>query len=302
MYKNTKFDAIIIGGSYAGLSAAMTLGRSLRNVLVIDSGKPCNAQTPHTHNLITLDGETPASIIDKAKQQVLKYETIQFTNGHVSEVKGSNKSFEVYTTSGQKYECSKLLFATGINDISPEIPGYTECWGISVLHCPYCHGYEVRNSDIGILGNGEFGFELCKMLFNWSKKITLYTNGKSELSKDQNSKLEFHDIEIIEKEVQSLRHVNGQLEELVFIDQSTHKSNALFVRTNFIQHCDIPEKLGCKLTESGYIFIVDSQRTSVEGIYVAGDNSSIYRAVGSAMADGTKAAAYINKALNEESF
>lgn len=302
MHKNIKYEVIIVGRSYAGLSAAMTLGRSMRNVLVIDSGKPCNAQTPHTHNVITMDGETPASILEKAKNQVLEYDTIQFFNAIVTEVRGHNKAFEVYTASGEIFECSKLLFTTGINDLIPDIPGYAECWGISILHCPYCHGYEVRGSNIGILGNGEFGFEFCKMLSNWSKTITLFTNGKSELSLDQSAKLKNYNIEIIEKEIHSLRHSDGQLKEIVFFDRSAKEIDAIFVRTNFIQHCNIPENMGCRLTDEGYIYIEDSQETSIAGIYAAGDNCTFYRAVSGAMAAGTKAAAFINKALIEESF
>ena len=139
--KRNHFDVIIIGGSYSGLSAAMSLGRSLRQVLVIDSGLPCNKQTPHSHNFITQDGEKPAVISAKAKLQVDIYKTVQFFNGLAVKAFKKNKGFEITTESGDVFTSRKVLFATGVKDLLPEINGFAECWGISVLHCPYCHGY-----------------------------------------------------------------------------------------------------------------------------------------------------------------
>src|SRR5690606_19368783 len=147
---------IIIGGSYAGLSAAMALGRSLRKVLIIDAGKPCNRQTPHSHNFITQDGKTPAEISSIARAQVAQYETVTFLSGFAVEGKKTNSGFEIKTEKGEIFESKKLILATGVKDIMSEIPGFAECWGISVIHCPYCHGYEVRNEKTGILANGDF--------------------------------------------------------------------------------------------------------------------------------------------------
>src|SRR5690606_408454 len=139
---NKNFDVIIIGGSYAGLSSAMTLGRALRNVLMIDSGKPCNRQTPHSHNFITQDGEEPGTIAEKAKAQVLKYDTVKFLNDLAVSGKKTENGFVIATETGKEFATKKLVFATGVKDIMPGIKGFSECWGISVIHCPYCHGYE----------------------------------------------------------------------------------------------------------------------------------------------------------------
>ncbi|MEM7297910.1 MAG: NAD(P)/FAD-dependent oxidoreductase, partial [Bacteroidota bacterium] len=134
MNNKQDFDVIIIGGSYAGLSAAMALGRSLRNVLIIDSGLPCNRQTPHSHNFITQDGKTPSEIATAAKSQVLEYDTVQFLEDLASSGKRIAHGFEVLTASGKKVTAKKLVFATGIKDIMPEIKGFADCWGISVVH------------------------------------------------------------------------------------------------------------------------------------------------------------------------
>ena len=169
--KQKNFDVIIVGGSYSGLSAAMSLGRSLREVLVIDSGLPCNRQTPYSHNFITQDGEKPAAISAKAKLQVALYKTIHFYNGLAVEAVKRENGFEISTKSGEVFSARKILFATGVKDLLPEIKGFGDCWGISVLHCPYCHGYEVKNEKTAFIANGEMAFEYAKLISNWTKDL-----------------------------------------------------------------------------------------------------------------------------------
>src|SRR5690606_34953225 len=155
MTVNKKFDVIIIGGSYAGLSAAMALGRSLRKVLIIDSGKPCNATTPYSHNFLTQDGSTPLKISTIARTQVEKYDTVTFYQGIALQATKRNGPFSIATATGEIFNGKKLILATGIKDKLPDIPGFAECWGISIIHCPYCHGYEYHHQNTGILANGD---------------------------------------------------------------------------------------------------------------------------------------------------
>jgi thioredoxin reductase len=216
MTNQKQFDVIIVGGSYSGLAAAMALGRALKNVLIIDSGKPCNRQTPHSHNFITHDGKTPKEIATLAKHQVEAYSTVKFFNGLATRGAKTESGFDIETASGETFSARKLIFATGIKDIMSDIEGYAECWGISVLHCPYCHGYEVRNERTGILGNGEYGFEFSGMISNWTKDLTLFTNGKSTLTAEQTATLEHHHIPIVEKEIEKLEHANGHLQKIIF--------------------------------------------------------------------------------------
>ena len=206
--KDTKnFEVIIIGGSYAGLSAAMALGRALKSVLIIDSGKPSNRQTPHSHNFITHDGKKPKEIANEALQQVLKYATIHLYNGTALNAKKIKKGFEVYTNEAV-FTARKLLFTSGVIDEMLTIPGFAECWGISVLHCPYCHGYEIKNESIGIIANGDIAYEFCRLINNWNKNITLFTNGKSELPTNQRSKLLDKKIQINESPINKFLHQN----------------------------------------------------------------------------------------------
>jgi len=299
--QNTAFDVVIIGGSYAGLSAAMTLGRSLRKVLVIDSGRPCNWQTPHSHNFITQDGETPAAIAAKAKEQVLRYPSVSFYAGTAVKAIKKEERFEVFTDDNSSFQARKLLLATGITDLMPAMPGFTACWGISVLHCPYCHGYEVSGKRFGIFANGETAYEMSKLIHQWTKYITLFTNGAHGLTETQLLKLHSHNITVIEKEVKSVAHSNGNIHSLIFSDESEFTLDALFARVPFTQHSSIGQQLGCALNDMGLITVNDFQLTSVEGVYAAGDNSTM-RSLAVAVASGAKAGAFMNKAMIDEEF
>lgn len=302
MTDNKNFDVIIVGGSYAGLSAAMALGRALRNVLIIDSGLPCNRQTPHSHNFITQDGEKPSVIAEKAKKEVLKYDTVRFlTDLAVSGTK-TDKGFEISTQSGKLFSAKKLVFATGVKDEMLKIEGFSGCWGITVIHCPYCHGYEVRGQKTGILANGFVAFHLARLIRNWTKDLTVFTNGKSELTQEQTDEIKRHNISIIEKEIRSLKHKNGVVEEIIFSDNSTFELTAIYSRPPFEQHCKIPELLGCELTEQGFIKVDGFQKTTVDNIFACGDSTSPIRAVSYAVATGTNTGASLNNAMTEEEF
>jgi thioredoxin reductase len=296
------FDVIIVGGSYSGLAAGMALGRALKKVLIIDSGRPCNRQTPHSHNFITQDGKTPAEIAALAKQQVEKYDTVAFFNGLATKGIKTENGFNVQAESGETFSAKKLIFATGVKDIMPDVEGYASCWGISVLHCPYCHGYEVRNEPTGVLGNGDHGVEFATLISNWTKDLTLVTNGPSALTPEQTAKFESHAIKIVETEIEKLEHTNGYLQKIIFKDGTSSSIKALYARSPFEQHCRIPETLGCELTEDGYIKIDPFQKTSVPGIFACGDNTTRMRSVANAVAMGTTAGTMANREIVFEEF
>jgi thioredoxin reductase len=204
----------------------MALGRALRKVLILDSENPCNKQTPQSHNFLTNDGKTPNEIANLARQQVSMYRSVNFLNDLVTSGIKTGNVFEIKTLSGEAFSARKLIFATGIKDIIPNIPGFAECWGISAIHCPYCHGYEVRHQKTGILANGDMAFEMSSLISNWTIDLTLYTNGTSTLSVLQKVKLQKHKINIVETEIEQLEHRNGYIQNIVFKDrkESTCKS------------------------------------------------------------------------------
>jgi thioredoxin reductase len=302
MIQQTNFEVIIIGGSYSGLSAAMSLGRSLRQVLVIDSGLPCNRQTPHSHNFITQDGEKPAVISAKAKLQIDFYDTIQFYSGLAVSTDKTENGFEIKTASGKIFTSRKILFAAGVKDVLPEIDGFAECWGISIIHCPYCHGYEVKKETTAIIANGDMGFEYAKLISNWTKDLSLLTNGKSTLSLEQTTILNKHNVAIIEEEIAFVEHENGNVQQIVFQNQSKIAVKAIYFRPPFVQHCPLPENLGCELTEQGLIKADIFQKTNIPGVFVSGDSFTQGRSVAMAVSSGSFAGVSINKELIYEDF
>lgn len=296
------FDVIIVGGSYSGLAAAMALGRALRTVLVIDDGKPCNRQTPHSHNFLTNDGKTPAEISSLANLQVSQYKTVEFFKDLATNGRKTDLGFEIQVSSGETFAAKKLIFATGIKDILPGIAGIEACWGISVIHCPYCHGYEVRQKKTGILGNGDAGFDFSRLISNWTKDLTLLTNGTSSLTVEQSVQLQQHQIKIIEKKIEKFEHNNGYIQHILFEDGTTFPLKALYAPSPFEQHCKIPELLGCALTEEGYIKIDNFQETIIPGVFAIGDNASKMRTVANAVSMGTAAGITISKKMILEEF
>ncbi len=302
MKTEKQYDVIIVGGSNAGLAAGMALGRALRKVLIVDSGDPCNKQTPHSHNFLTNDGKSPKEIARLAKQQVRKYQTIGFLNALVTASIRTETGFQIQIQSSDTFSAKKVVFATGIKDIMPGIPGFAECWGISVLHCPYCHGYEVRHQRTGILANGDTAFELSSLISNWTGDLTLYTNGKSTLTDQQVEKLLKHDINIVETEMERLQHKEGYIENIIFKDGRSLSVTALYARLPFVQHSSLPEAMGCEISSEGYIKIYAAQKTTIPGIYACGDNTTRIRTIANAVSMGTTTGMMANRELIEESF
>jgi thioredoxin reductase len=296
------FDVIIIGGSYAGLSAAMALGRALRNVLVVDSGKPCNRFTPHSHNFLTQDGKVPSEIAGIARSQLMKYKTITIIEDLVRGANKTDEGFEISVESKNHYRARRLIFATGIKDNLPEIKGFAECWGKTLIHCPYCHGYEVRQKRTAIIGNGELGFEMARLISNWTSELTLFTNGKSLLTEEHNQRLHRNSISVIEDEISELDHENGQLQQIVFRNGDAASFQAAYFRPPFEQHCPAVKEVGCELTDTGYIKIDGFQQTTVPGIYACGDNSAMMRSIANAVYTGSFAGAAVNRDLIESDF
>jgi len=302
MSTSQNFEVIIIGGSYAGLSAAMSLGRALRKVLVIDSGQPCNRQTPHSHNFLTQDGQKPAEIANIALAQLAQYETVQIHKGLAINGAKTENGFLVDTQAGDTFYAKKLIFATGIKDTMPAINGFAECWGISVIHCPYCHGYEVRGQKTGIFANGEAAAHYAQLINNWTKDLRVFTNGESTLTTEQHDKLKSHGIDLVEKTIDSIVHTDGRIEKIVFSDGSEQPLDALYSRPAFVQHSAIPESLGCELTEQGLLKVDGFQKTNVAGVFACGDNSNPMRSVAMAVASGSMTGAMVNHELISEEF
>lgn len=302
MSDTNDFEVIIIGGSYAGLSAAMALGRSLRDVLIIDSELPCNRQTPQSHNFLTQDGKTPKEISTLAKQQVERYETVKFHKGFATSGTKKVNGFEIITETNEKFTAKKLIFATGVKDILPDVRGFAECWGISLIHCPYCHGYEFRAQKTAIFANGAKAFHLATLVNNLTDNITILTMEKPDFNPEQIEKLGKHNIKIVETKIIEFDHRNGYVENVVFDDGTKMAFDAVYAAIPFLQHSDIPISLGCELTEHGYIKVGGLQETTIPGVYACGDNANMMRSVANAVYSGNLTGALVNKELTDEQF
>jgi thioredoxin reductase len=302
MTDNKIFDVIVVGGSFSGLSAALALGRSLRHVLVIDSGLPCNRQTPHSHNFITHDGQKPSLIAQKAKEDVLKYETVKFHNGLAVSGTTTEAGFAITTEDGELFYSKKLIFATGIKDTMPKIKGFEACWGISMVHCPYCHGYELRGKKTGLMANGPRALHMATLVRNLTDKLSILSQGKADFTPEEIAKLKNQNIEIIETEIVEIIHSHGQVKDVLFVDGSKMAFEGIYAALPFTQHCSIPAALGCEITEMGYIKVDNFQKTNIEGVFACGDNSTMMRAVAGAVSTGNMAGAMANGELSAAQF
>lgn len=302
MEEKTQFDTIIVGGSYAGLSAAMALGRSLRNVLIIDSGLPCNRFTPHSHNFITHDGAVPADIAEKAKSQVLAYPTVRFCEGRAVSASAQADGYSVLIEGGALYNGRKLVLATGVRDILPDIQGFAESWGKTLIHCPYCHGYEFKGKKTGIMVSGEKALHLAPLVNNLTDSMTVLTSGEQDFSEEHTAKLRKHGINVEPAKVVSVVQENGNVMGVVLSDGRLLDFEALYAAPSFEQHSNIYSDLGCELTETGHIKVDQLQQTTISGVFACGDCAGMLRSVAHAVAAGNIAGAMVNYQLVQEDF
>lgn len=297
MLTQSDYEVVVVGGSYAGLAAALSLGRALRRILIIDSGKPCNRPTPHSHNFLTRDGETPTRLAAIAREQVLTYPTIELMEDRAVSGVRREGGFEIAVAGGAIVRAERLLFATGVEDIPLPIPGFVECWGKSVLHCPYCHGYEVHGETLGVIASGDDAVHFVPLLYQWSRNLTLISNGPAGLTENQRRAFAKRNISIVEEEIVAIDHHAGQIERVRFRSGASQAFTAVFARAPFRQHCNIPEQLGCALDANGFIKVNELQETTQAGVYAAGDNTTMMRSVAIAVAAGNKAGAFLNRDL-----
>lgn len=289
-------DAIIIGGSYSGLSAALAMGRSLRKILVLDNGLPCNRQTPETHNFLTHDGKRPQLIREEAARQVLAYPSVRLYPGKAVQADAREDHFRIVTQKDEYFYAYKLLLATGLEDLLPAIPGFAPCWGVSILHCPYCHGYEVRGQPTAILASGQFALHYARLLRNWTDDLIVLTNGLP-LNPEEAGQLARLGIAVREAPIERMDEKDGRLKSIHFLQGEPLDISVVYAHIPFRQHSELPAQLGCVLTEQGHIRVDGFQRTSVPGVFAAGDNASPIRAIAPAVASGMMAGVAINMEL-----
>ena len=287
-------DVAVVGGSNAGLSAALALGRARRSVAVIDDSTPRNAPASHAHNVYTRDGTPPDELRRIGREQLEPY-GVHFVKAQASTVRGSKGNFRLTLSGGGELTAARLLLATGVSDDLPGVPGIRESWGQSVFTCPYCHGWEVRDRPLAVLGDGDMGYGFARLIQNWSRDLMLITGGTTTLTDDQLDDLHARGVDIIEASVTAYEHHNGELNALCLSDGRRLARKAVFMRPAMSLRGDLHEQLGCALSDDGLQVAVDEAgQTSVPGVYAAGDMVSPVAAVIAAAASGAKAAGALN--------
>jgi thioredoxin reductase len=279
------------------------LGRARRNVALIDNNRPRNAVTHASHGFITRDGVTPAEFRRVAYEEVLRYPSVHHLQTEVVSITKNESGFEVLDSSGLRVQARKLILATGVKEIFPEIEGFYPLYGKSLFNCPYCDGWELRDQPLVLVSESAAIFHTAKLLLNWSKDLIVCTNGHASLSEEQKERLQSKGIVVMEQPVSAFIGHNGQLEHVRFTDGTQVPRVGGFVSPQFVQSTPFGEHLGCERTESGGIKTDEAGRTSIPGVYAAGDSSYFMPSqLIFAAADGSRTAASVNMDLTEEDF
>jgi len=297
------YDSIIIGGGPAGLSAALVLGRARRRVLLLSDGPPRNAPAEAAHGFFTRDGTPPLELLRIGHEQLAAYETVEVRKIAATAAEKDEDGFIITLADGQQLRSRTLGLTTGIRDELPEIPGFNELWGRGVYHCPYCHGWEVRDQRLAVFAKGDVAMHLAPLIRNWSRDITLITNGPSGLTDVQRTTLERLEIPLNETPVSHLNIESGALAAVAFTDGTELRLDGIFAATTLRPNNDLARQLGCDLvTEgmlTGHVTIDQRGQTSVPGVFAAGDVTTVLQQVVTAASSGALIGAQINFALVE---
>ena len=294
------YDCIIVGGGPAGLNAAIVLGRCRRNVLVFDTERYRNSKSHGIHNYLTRDDILPHDFLGLCHKELEKYSVQRIRKKIVSARKNKEEFFAIKDEHETIYYSKKLLIATGLFDTLPGVEGIQDFFGISVFHCPYCDGWEVRDKKIGVYARNKEGWELALLLKTWSNDVSLYTDGKNKVKPFQKEYLDSNEIPVITSAIAKLQGKKGQLEKILFKNGEERECSALFFVNCYTQQCNIAEAFGCEVSKKGVIITNRLQQTNIKGLYVAGDASKDMQFVVVAAAEGAKAGVTINKELQKE--
>jgi thioredoxin reductase len=302
-----RFDAVVVGAGSAGLSAALMLGRSRRRVLVLDGGEPRNAPSDGVHYFLTRDGTPPEELLRIGREQLEPYSSVELREGKAVGATGSDGVFEVTLNDGTVVGARKILLATGVHDELPERPGFRELWGRGIYHCPYCHGWEVRDRPLAVLAKTEHLAMQAALMRNWSRDLVALTDGEPGLDEDARGRLAALGIPVKEEKISRLEgdEAAGILRRIVFEDGSSVEREALFYAPPQRQRSGLAESLGCETEAMGLLPAViksdpTTKETTVPGVFVAGDAGTMLQGAIMAASSGAGAAAFLNHSLIAE--
>ncbi|MGW3036608.1 NAD(P)/FAD-dependent oxidoreductase [Streptomyces sp. NPDC001178] len=295
-----QYEVIVIGGGAAGLSAALVLGRARRRTLVVDAGEPRNAPAAHMHGYLSRDGMPPAAFLAIGREEIARYGVELVRDRAVDVTKG--EEFAVVLASGRTVRARRLVIATGLRDELPAVPGVAERFGRDVLHCPYCHGWEVRDRAFGVLATTPLSVHQALMVSQWSKDVTLFlhTVAEEELSDDDQRRLAAAGVKVVPGEVSELVVEDDRLTGVRMTDGTTHAREIFFTAPRPVPQTGLLERLGAELQETpfgAYPVVDPTGLTSVPGVWAVGNAMGFAEQVVNAAAGGYRAGAFINGEL-----
>jgi thioredoxin reductase len=290
------YDVLVVGGGAAGLSGALVLGRARRRVAVIDAGAPRNAPAAHMQGFLSRDGMPPADLLAAGRAELRGY-GIELLDDRVVAV---TEGFTLRLASGLSLGARRLLLATGASDLLPDIRGARERWGRDFLHCPYCHGWEVRDQPLGVLGTGPGSAAHAQLLRQWSDDVIFFAH-THPVNEDDRAAFAASGVTVIEGEVAELSIVDDRLDAVELADGRRVPRAAVFMRPTLRPNVDgFVEALGCEVDDRGFIRADATGRTSVPGVWVAGNATNPRAQVITAAGEGSAAAIAINADLLAE--
>jgi len=295
----TSADVVVVGGGPAGLSAALMLGRCRRTVVVCDDGRPRNRVSHALHGYLSRDGTPPTELLRMGRDEAMAY-GVEHRHVRVARIQPVDRRFDVDLENGETLSARKVLIATGVEDHLPGRPGFEECYGRSVFHCPYCDGWEWRDRRLAVYGRGMSAASLALSLQTWSRDVVVLTDDSPRIPAAAVPRLAGRGIEVRGERVRALEHRDGLVDAVVFEDGSRLPRDAVFFTTGQHQQAALAGDLGCELTRKGTVRTDRFGQTCVEGVFVVGDASRDVQFVVVAAAEGAKAAVAINQQFQAE--
>lgn len=292
-------DAIIIGGSFAGLAAALQLVRARRKVTILDTGLPRNRFAPHSHGLLGHDHKAPLDILAEARQQLARYPAFKLVKARAESIAGNLDDFSVTTDGGDVLRTRRLLLSYGVVDQMPAIPGFAECWGRSIVPCPYCDGFEVAGQHWGLVWSGAHSQHAVSLFQDWTDRLTVFADGH-EISPEVRTALLARQVEVVDGKLAEIAHRDGHL-TTVNLDTGRHVAvDVLFAHPRNRPSASLHEALGLETVDGpmGMVLKVDDRReTSVPGIYAAGDLANPMASVTLATSNGAMAGIFAQQSM-----
>lgn len=289
------YDAMVIGGGYAGMAAALQLVRARRSVLVVDGGQRRNRFASHSHGFLGQDGVDPARIAGDARAQLMAYPTLDWVEDTAAAIEGERDGFTLIAGAGRRFEGRRILLALGVADLLPEVEGLRDRWGQGVFHCPYCHGYELGQGAVGVVATGPLSLHQAELLTEWGA-VTFLLNGAFDPEPAIRRNLEAMGVTIEETPI---RRIEAAADTRL-ADGRLLRFAGLFTASRVEPASDIAERSGCLLEETpmGRMIRTNAaKQTTVPGIYAGGDVAGAPHSVSLAVADGAMTGIHLHRSL-----